>query len=144
MDPTQTAYFLDRYASMSDEELSYLLVTRGDSLSEEASHALRTVLGGRDPKLLHQEVQATSADLNAQIERADQEARKQRKTARLQHNGMRIVCAVLLIVGLIAWMSGHADEGVGFAIGGIALFLLIEIRRLVWLFVAALFDPNAR
>ncbi len=66
------------------------------------------------------------------------------KVARLQHNGIRIVCAVLLIVGLIAWMSGHANEGIGFASGGIALFLLIEIRRLVWRFIAALFDPNAR
>jgi ABC-type transport system involved in cytochrome bd biosynthesis fused ATPase/permease subunit len=144
LDQAQTAYFLDRYARMSDEELSYLLVTRGDSLSEEASHALHTVLGGRDPTLLRQEVQATTADLHAQIERAEHEARKQQKAARLQHNGIRIVCAVLLIVGLIAWMSGHANEGIGFAIGGIALFLLIEIRRLVWRFIAALFDPNAR
>ena len=67
MDEQQYQYFLQRYANMSDEELSYLIVSRSGSLAEEAEHALRTVLAGRNSDSFNQELAATANDQEAQF-----------------------------------------------------------------------------
>ena len=91
MDHQQIAYFVDRYSRMTDEELSYLLATRGESLSDEASHALRTVLNGRDLSAFQRELNATTSDVAAQVAHARQEAEKHEGQQRRTRTAIRIV-----------------------------------------------------
>lgn len=144
LDDAQVAYFLDRYSRMTDEELSFLVVTRGDSLSEEASHALRIVLDGRDPSGIRNELKATAADVGAQIQHASAEAKKQEKSARHMRMGVRIASLSLLVIGIFALMLGRTDGGAALCAVGFGMFLYFEIRALIWRFFVALFNPNSR
>lgn len=65
MDSQQVAYFTDTYSRMSDEELAFLLVTRGEGLSDEARTPFRR--STRDPAAFRGELSATQADVSAQV-----------------------------------------------------------------------------
>jgi hypothetical protein len=144
LEEAQLAYFLDRYSRMTDEELSYLLVTRGDSLSEEAGHALRTVLGSRDPGRFQNELKATTADVGAQVQYADEEIRKKKRTARHTRTAIRFASLALLVIGLFTLLLGRTEGGVALCVAAVAIFLYFEFDRLIRRFIAALFDPNSR
>lgn len=144
MEDAQIKYFLDRYAGMTDEELSYLLVTRGDSLSEEAGHALRTIMASRDPGGFQNELKATTADVGAQIRHADEEVRKQKKSARHARIATRLASLALLVIGLCTLLLGKTEGGVALCVAAVAMFLYFEVQRLIRRFLVALFNPNSR
>jgi len=144
LEEAQLAYFLDRYSRMTDEELSYLLVTRGDSLSEEAGHALRTVLGSRDPRGFQNELNATTADVGAQVQHADEEVRKKKRSARHTRIATRLASLALLVIGLFTLLLGRTEGGIALCVVATAMFLYFEAHRLIRRFIVALFDPNSR
>ncbi|RIX78603.1 hypothetical protein [Acidovorax cavernicola] len=144
MEEAQTAYFLDRYSKMTDEELSYLLVTRGDSLSEEAGNALRIVLSGRNPSGIRDEIRATAADVGAQVQHAHKEAEKKAESDRATRKGFRFACIGLFVIGLLVLMFGPTEGGTALCVAAFAIFLYIEIHRLIRRFLAALFNPDSR
>jgi len=144
LEEAQTAYFLDRYSRMTDEELSYLLVTRGDSLSEEAGNALRIVLSGRNPSGIRDEIRATAADVGAQVERAKEEARKKAESERATRTGVRFACIGLFVIGLFVLMLGPTEGGTALCVAALAIFLYFEIHRLIRRFFAALVNPDSR
>jgi hypothetical protein len=139
MDSQQVAFFIDRYSCMSDEELSYLLVTRGEGLSAEARHALQKVLRSRDAELLHREIAATAADISAQVAYAQQEAERHARQRRRTRTALRIACVALIGIGLLTSVASSQETGLTMTAGGVAMFLYFEARHVLRRFIAALF-----
>lgn len=141
MNDQQVKFFLERYSRMDDEELSHLIVTRGGGLSDEARHALNTVIRTRNPDALQAEMHATASDLTAQAAHAEQEAQKQIEHARTVRNAIRSACAIVVVAGMAGAVIDDSSW-LWFSAVGVALFMFFEIRRLVGRFVVALFRMN--
>ena len=142
MDTQKVAYFVDNYSRMTDEELSFLVVTRSENLSDEARHALETVIKGRDQITFKRELRATASEVTAQAHQAELEIKKQKIRARHTRTTMRVICALTVIAGVLIALFWHNENGWLFCAAGIISFAYFELRRLLWRFVLALFRAN--
>jgi ferric-dicitrate binding protein FerR (iron transport regulator) len=142
MNPQQVSFFAERYSRMSDEELSYLIATRGGSLSEEAQTALEAVIAKRNPAAFQREFQATSADVSSQLAHTQREAERRAERDRNLRNAVRLTCFLLVIVGLLGAMMGDSGYWLSLSGMGAALFVNLELRRIVGRFFAAVFRMN--
>lgn len=77
MDANEVAFFKDRYARMSDEELANVLIGRHERLSEETNAALTAVLESKDPTAFMREIDEKVEDLNAQARGTAEEVKRQ-------------------------------------------------------------------
>lgn len=143
MNAPQLEYFIERYARMSDEELSYLMVTRGSSLSEEASQALRTVLATRNQPDFARELSATACDQQAQLLYEEDAVKRAEQSAATLRRVVHVGAGLLIVVGIVAALAMDAGPGWPMVIVGVGLLLYFELKRLFWRFIRALFDPNA-
>ena len=139
MDSQQVAHFIGTYSRMSDEELAFLLVTRGEGLSDEARHALQTVIGTRDPAAFRRELSATQADVSAQIRHASQEAEKHQAGKRQFRLGVRLLLAGLIGLGLLGALVGEPERWLTVAGIALVLWVLMELRFLLGRFITAVF-----
>lgn len=143
MDEQQYQYFLQRYANMSDEELSYLIVSRSGSLAEEAEHALRTVLAGRNSDSFNQELAATANDQEAQFRHDEALAREATKNAAHLRKTIHLFFGALVVVSLLIGLAGWDALGWPLAGMGASVMAFYELQRLSSRFWRALFDPNS-
>lgn len=131
MDLERVEYFKQRYSAMSDEELSFLLITRGEGLAEEARHALDVVMRRRDPRAIRQEMQATTEDLAAQAEHAHALALRQARREREVRLWTHYFCALAVVTGLLGALVGRHEAWLPLAGLAAALSAWIELRRLL-------------
>lgn len=142
MNPQQIAYFVERYSQMSDEDLSYLLATRRESLSEEAQHALKTVLKKRDSGAFQDVMAATSADVAVQVTQKQQEAERQAKQERLVNKFFRLSCLAAVVVGLLGALFDGSSFWLYLAGFAVLAFIYLELRLVLRRFVKAMISPH--
>lgn len=99
MDQSRVDFFVSRYRTMSDEELTNVLIDRHDRLSEEANEALTQVLDEKpDKAAFDREIRAKVDDLKAQANAARIEVETHeahRRRARRAFSVFLIACAVI-------------------------------------------------
>lgn len=127
---------------MSDDQLAHLLATRGDTLVDEARLALSSVLKQRDPAKWKAEVNATLEDLERQAEAMRQERQEQNVRQRSLRKGFHFFCLVLSSAGLLLLIFGDNERGAILFASGLIGSALVELRRLVGRFIAAIFSMN--
>lgn len=127
---------------MSDEELAFLVTTRGDQLAEEAQHALRKVIQRRDQKSFARELNATSADVKAQEHQARVEVEQTAASARQARTFLHYFSAGLVLLGLIVGFVMQIEGGWFLVIAGVGASVTYELKLLLWRFVTALFSQN--
>ena len=100
MDHNQYAQLKQTYSQMSDDELAYLLATRGGHLTEEAQSALTSVLRSRNPDAVEQ-LSVSAAQFQAQESRIRKdEADKQAVFQIMKLVKLVALGGVLVFVGL--------------------------------------------
>jgi beta-phosphoglucomutase-like phosphatase (HAD superfamily) len=105
LDANQVAFFKDRYSSMSDEELTNLLIGRHERLSEEANEALTAVLKQKDPAKLMREVEEKVEDLNSQSRAAAAAVQRQREHNKRSRRALLLFfVAVALVLATVAFL----------------------------------------
>jgi hypothetical protein len=140
MDQEQINFFRHRYAEMDDDELSYLIQTRGSALSPEAALALRAEIASRDPALLKNAMKETAQDVDAKLQHAEEKARKIALRNSRVVSIRRWALALCVAVGYLgALVSEEPDPWRQWASAGVLLFVLFEVKSLLTRFVAALF-----
>jgi hypothetical protein len=142
MDPQRVAYFIENYARMSDDELSFLIATRKDQLTAEAVQALQLVIERRGPERCARELQASAVDVEAQRQQEQATIERRAATARWQLRLIRQFSAALIVVGLAIALILQQEGGWWVALSGATLLVYAEVRRLLRMFIARLFRPD--
>ena len=142
MDQQKIACFVENYARMSDDELSFLIVTRQDQLTTEAAHALKIVIEQRGATQFARELQASAADVDSQLQHEQAHSERRAANARWQRKAIRQFSGVMIAFGLAIVIVLQRDGGWWFAIAGAALFVHAEVSRLLRMLVVRLFRSN--
>ncbi|MEY4564008.1 MAG: hypothetical protein RLZZ618_3285 [Pseudomonadota bacterium] len=139
MDQQRIDFFQATYARMPDEQLAHLLITRGQSLTEEAHHALMSVVRTRDHSAFRQEFKDTALHVHAQTLYTRQEAEQNAANSRAMVKWFRTVCAAVAAAGLLVCLSGDGLAGLLVMALAAVVFVIDEMRRHFWNSLVAMF-----
>lgn len=124
---------VEHYSEMSDEELSHLIITRLDSLTEAARQALSIVVNSRDLTAFDNELNATFNDAKSQFLLAQKEQQRPVQERTDFHPLIRYSCLVIILLGGVIMLSDADDFGWDLVTiaGGILVFSeLIHFSRM--------------
>jgi len=131
---------VEHYSEMSDEELSHLIVTRLDCLTDEARQALDIVIRGRDLSVFDNELNATFHDVKSQVLSAHNEQSEQAAKSANIHFLIRYTCLMLVVVGVLIILSDGERVGMQFVKGAGGILIFSEFIYLIRRFWGALFN----
>jgi hypothetical protein len=126
MDEQQISQLKAHYSGMSDEELADLLVTRGNSLTDEANFALKIILKKRNINVLQNEINEKyefyAEEHNLIVLKEQQANQTKKENRRLFYK----ICFFGMLVGVLIMIFDDIDAGLKFS--GVWIMALVFIE----------------
>jgi hypothetical protein len=143
MDQKQVEVMRQNYASLSDDDLIHIFATRELTLTEEAKYALLETAHARNLTTFDAEVKATRQDLMDREKHELAQLEKQIALRRSIRSTLNMAFAVIVTGGLLMAIFLDTQTGMLMSAFGALAFVLSEMNRLLWRFVAALFHNES-
>ncbi|MEN9865813.1 MAG: hypothetical protein RL748_1403 [Pseudomonadota bacterium] len=139
MDQQQLAMRRQNYAAMSNDELTWIAATRLPTLTEEAKLALEEAIRLRKLDGFAAEVAAVKEDLAQQYAAAQLRAEKQERANRIGYWFFQWLLFIMIGTGGIIMLFHDFNSGLLVAGIGLLVLLLVQVERLFWRFIVAMF-----
>jgi hypothetical protein len=131
VDEEQISHLKEHYSEMTDEELADLLVTRGNSLTEEAYFALKIILKKRNIETLEKEFTEKREFYIAENQLAVQQADKAKKQKKEDRKLVRTFFLFGIFVGVLIMIFDNFDAGLNFSGIMVVGYIYFEWKAIV-------------